>query len=98
MPEYGFQCSKCQTQLTLSLSPSLGDDLEEQPCQCGGQAKRVFDVPQVGYIDFVNPNHGDGLNMGLPIRRDTHGHVINFKSANEREEYAKRNGFEKLAR
>jgi len=98
MPMYDFQCQKCQTRSTLSLSPSLGDDLAHQPCLCGAVMDRVFEAPQIGYIDWVNPERGDGLNLGLPVKEDSQGRPVNFKSAMEREDWAKAHGLEKLER
>ena len=96
MPLYEFQCPKCQSRSTLLLSPTGSDSLLKQPCQCGGTRERVFEPPQLGRIDWVNPERGDGINMGLPIKRDERGRVVNFRSAREREDWAKQHGLEKL--
>lgn len=98
MPEYEFQCPVCRARSTLFLSPTANDDLQRQPCGCGAMMERVFEMPQVGYMDWVNPERGDGLNMGLPIKRDANGRIRNFKSAKEREDWAKQHGLEKLDR
>ncbi len=98
MTEYVFHCSACDKSLVVSLDP-FNDDLASGDCPaCGGPTARVFVPVQIGYIDWVNPNKGDGVNMGLPIQRDDRGCIRNFKSATEREDYAKANGFEKIDR
>lgn len=96
--EYVFHCPACDKSLVMSLDP-FSDDLARGECPaCGGLTARVFTPVQIGYIDWVNPNKGDGINMGLPIQRDARGRIRNFGSAREREDYAKANGYEKLDR
>lgn len=86
MVMYDFQCHNCQKGYTVLLDPH-NDDLSRQKCsECGSDMLRVFNVP-AWRIDWVNPERGDGINLGLGKR---------FKSAREREDYAKANGFEKL--
>lgn len=86
MVMYDFQCPKCRKDYTVQLDPHR-DDLAKQKCDvCGAMMQRIFAVP-AWRIDWVNPDRGDGINLGLGKR---------FKSAREREDYAKANGFVKL--
>ncbi|HUT87719.1 MAG TPA: hypothetical protein VMX15_06515 [Candidatus Heimdallarchaeota archaeon] len=98
MSEYDFRCLRCGKVSTHQLSPSAADDLQHQRCECGAVADRIYGQVQVGYIDWVNPDRGDGINMGLPIKRDSRGRPVGFKSAREREDWAKAHGLEKLER
>lgn len=73
----------------LMLDPCK-DDTWHPLCGCGGVGDRTkASFASIGYIDWVNPNHGDGINLGLGRH---------FKSSKEREDWAKRNGYEKLER
>lgn len=86
MVMYDFQCPKCQKDYTVLLDPH-SDDLSRQTCNvCGKDMTRIFTAPAFS-IDWVNPERGDGINLGLGKH---------FKSSREREDYAKANGFEKL--
>lgn len=88
MVMYDFQCHKCQEEYTVPLDP-FNDDLTHQRCAvCGNGMQRVFHAPAFK-IDWVNPERGEGINLGLGKR---------FKSARERESYADANGFVKLER
>lgn len=86
MVMYDFRCPKCQKDYTVPLDPH-NDNLATQKCSvCSNHMRRVFTAPNWS-IDWVNPERGDGINLGLGKR---------FKSAREREDYAKANGFVKL--
>ena len=86
MPQYQFQCQQCHKEFTKLLSPTLGDNLLEQACECGGEAKRVWDA-QPFSMDWVNGGfHGERINFGLGKK---------FKSARERDNYAAKMGLVK---
>jgi putative FmdB family regulatory protein len=83
---YEFRCPRCHKAFTEDRDP-YGEKTAECP-DCGVEGERVFSA-QMGYIDWVNPDHGDGINLGLGKH---------FRSAAEREDWAKANGYEKLDR
>lgn len=89
MIEYEFRCPACRKVYTETLDP-FSDELIKRKCPvCGAPADRIYSA-QMGYIDWVNPGfHGDEVNLGLGRH---------FKSAREREDWAKANGYEKLDR
>lgn len=96
MTAYEFQCPECRKAYLLLLD-HRSDDLSHQDCEvCGAAMNRVFGAT-IGYIDWVNPERGDGINLGLGGIREG-GRLRNFKSAAEREDYAKSRGLEKVER
>jgi len=86
---YEFQCRKCQKVFTELLDPHK-DEVWHPKCECGAKSDRTpASFGSIGFIDWVNPDRGDGVNLGLGKH---------FKSSFEREDYAKSNGLEKVER
>lgn len=87
MPQYQFQCQQCHKEFTRNLSPTLGDNLQVQTCECGGEGKRQWDA-QAFSIDWVNGGfHGD--------ERINFGTGQFHKSARERDKWAAEHGLVK---
>lgn len=85
MIDYEFKCPTCKLVFT-EAHESDSEKISRCP-KCGVLADRVWSA-HVGHIDWVNGGwHGDEVNLGLGKH---------FKSARERENYAKSLGLEKV--